>query len=345
MNLATTKIIITKCVTMILMSVLCSGSFVADIMVPNLPYIGPPGSLTYAPDGIKLSPGGHSGIVAINLAQLGLPDVHAVGSIGKDMMGGFLVEQLQSSGVKVHSEVHGDTTTAKNIALLVEGQDRRFIAELTANSLLTPKFLTEALTLVKPKVFYQGTLGGLPHIEAELSSVLKHAKELRASTFLDVIMPSNGWDYLYPALPDVDLLHCNMDEGKNLTGLKNSREIAKSLLDRGVRGVIVTDGKNGLTAGTEEHLVEMPSYTVTQLDPTGAGDALCAGIIDFIHTLGDPEKVFTLDDFVEALLRGQATGGACVTGIVAATNVTKESVSQILQSKGEILENTRTMIR
>ncbi|MCJ7731905.1 PfkB family carbohydrate kinase, partial [Candidatus Bathyarchaeota archaeon] len=77
------------------MSILCSGSFVADILVPDLPEIGPPGSLTYAPNGIHLSPGGHSSNVAINLAQLGACNIHAVGSIGEDEMGEFLIDQLR----------------------------------------------------------------------------------------------------------------------------------------------------------------------------------------------------------------------------------------------------------
>jgi hypothetical protein len=54
------------------MSIFCSGSFVADIIVPDLPRIGPLGSLTYAPNGIHLSPGGHSSNLAINLTQLGV---------------------------------------------------------------------------------------------------------------------------------------------------------------------------------------------------------------------------------------------------------------------------------
>lgn len=327
------------------MSVLCSGSFVADIMVPDLPHIGPPGSLTYAPCGIKLSPGGHSGNVAIDLAQLGVLDVHATGSIGKDMMGGFLVEQLLSRGVKVHSEVHEDTTTAKNIALLVQGQDRRFIAELTANSRLTPRFLIDTMTSVKPKVFYQGTLGGLPFIEAELSSALRHVKGFGALTFLDVIMPSNGWGYLKPALGKTDLLHCNTDEGSKMTGLDCPVQMVDYLLGHGVKGVIITDGKNGLTAGVNGYLVEMPSYNVTQLDPTGAGDALCAGFIHFMNSLPDPSDVFNVETFIEALLVGQATGAACVTGVGATTNVKPGNVSEILHYRGDILGRTSTIKR
>lgn len=130
---------------------------------------------------------------------------------------------------------------------------------------------------------------------------------------------------------------------KNTTTAKNIA--ARALIDQGVRGVIVTDGKNGLTARTKDVLVEMPSYKVTQLDPTGAGDALCAGIINFIYTMQELENVFSVDKFTKALLLGQATGAACVTGIGATTNVTKRYVSQILPSKGDLRENTRTVTR
>lgn len=325
------------------MSVLCSGSFVADILVPDLPHIGPPGSLTYAPNGIKLSPGGHSGNVAIDLAQLGVNNVHATGSIGDDMMGEFLVGQLDSSGVNVHSEIQKDITTAKNIALLVRGQDRRFIAELTANSMLTPRFLTKTMDTVKPKIFYQGTLGGLPYIEGEIISLLRHAKSLGALTLVDVIMPSNGWDYLKRALPEVDILHCNVDEGRNITGLLDSADITRTLLDKGTKSVVLTDGNKGLIAGTRDFLVEMPAFEVEQIDPTGAGDALFAGIITYLSGLKTPDTVFTLETFTEALVQGQAAGAACVTGVGATTNVKQEQVSSILRSKEEILEKTKAV--
>ncbi|MFH1179766.1 MAG: PfkB family carbohydrate kinase, partial [Candidatus Bathyarchaeota archaeon] len=155
------------------MSILCSGSFVADILVPDLPEIGPPGSLTYAPNGIHLNPGGHSSNVAINLAQLGASNIHAVGSIGEDEMGEFLLDQLRNRGVNPLPEIQRDSTTAKNVALLVRGEDRRYIAELTANSLLTTEHLLKSINLVEPDLFYQGTLGGLPDIEKNLPLILE----------------------------------------------------------------------------------------------------------------------------------------------------------------------------
>ena len=69
------------------MNILCRGSFVADILIPNLPNIGPPGNLTYAPNRNYLSIGGHSVNVAINLTQLNTKNIHRVGTIGKDEIG------------------------------------------------------------------------------------------------------------------------------------------------------------------------------------------------------------------------------------------------------------------
>ena len=322
------------------MSILCSGSFVADILVPNLPHIGSPGSLTYAPNGIHLSPGGHSANVAINLAQLEADDIYAVGSIGQDEMGKFLVEQIKNRGVSPLPELHENSTTAKNVALLVKGEDRRYISELSANSLLTSEHLIASMHRVKPKIFYQGTLGGLPSIEKNLTEILDNKDVLN---FIDVIMPSNGWGYLDSASPFIHILHANQLEAYSLTGENDPHKAIGKLNRMGVRLVIISDAQNGVVAGTKSHHIEMPAYQVTQRDPTGAGDALSAGIIGLIQKTNysfddilDPEVI------IELLLYGQAAGAACVTGLGATTNVNMKNVKSILkQQRTKVLSETR----
>ncbi len=76
------------------MSVLCSGSYLADFIVPDLPEIGAPGSLVYAPKGIHFSPGGHSANVALGLVQLGRDGVHSTGCVGDDPLGKLTVALL-----------------------------------------------------------------------------------------------------------------------------------------------------------------------------------------------------------------------------------------------------------
>ena len=326
------------------MNILCSGSFVADILVPDLPKIGPPGSLTYAPNGIHLSPGGHSANVAINLAQLEADNIYAVGSIGRDEMGKFLVEQIKNRGVTPLPEIQENSTTAKNVALLVKGEDRRYISELSANSLLTSEHLIASIRRVKPKLFYQGTLGGLPHIEKNLHEVLDDNKDVL--NFIDVIMPSNGWGYLDSATPLIHILHANQLEAHNLTGENDPYKAISKLNRMGIQLVIISDAQNGVVAGTKLYHIEMPAYQVTQRDPTGAGDALSAGIIGFIQ-----KNNYSLDDIldpeviIELLLYGQAAGAACVTGLGATTNVNMKNVKSILKQQRDKVQSQTRMKR
>jgi sugar/nucleoside kinase (ribokinase family) len=325
------------------MSILCSGSFVADILVPDLPSIGPPGSLTYAPRGIHLSPGGHSSNVAINLTQLGAKNIHAVGSIGKDEMGKFLIDQLRNRGVTPHPEIHEDSTTAKNVALLVRGEDRRYIAELTANSLLTTEHLIKFIEKSKPDILYQGTLGGLPFIEDDLPEVLRKNSANNAINFIDVIMPTNGWEYLNPAYSHIDIFHANLLEASSLTGETSPKKAVTHLVETGIKLTIISDAQRGVIAATEDHILEMPAFEVTQIDPTGAGDALSAGVISYIQKNKVQFNRLTEPDvLIDLLLEGQAAGAVCVTGLGATTSVTRKNVKNILeQQKARVKNSTR----
>lgn len=325
------------------MSVLCSGSFVADILVPDLPFIGPPGSLTYAPNGIHLSPGGHSSNLAINLTQLEIQDIYAVGCIGNDEIGKFLVSQLENKGIKVKAEIKQKNTTAKNVALLVKGEDRRYIAELTANSKQTAKHLIKTIEHVKPKILYQGTLGGLPDIEKNLPDIIETSKQHSTLNFLDVIIPTHGWKYLETSAPLIDILHANKLEATDLTGKKNTHEALSHLIKMGIKLAIISDGENGVTAGTSKIIIDMPGFNVTQRDPTGAGDALSAGAIAHILRNDQPLDYLSKSESLSSLLLyAQAAGAACVTGLGATTTVTQGKINNILREQGEqIISHTK----
>ena len=323
------------------MLVLCSGSYLADILVPGLPGIGPPGSLTYAPMGIHLSPGGHSANVAVCLAQLGQRRVHSVGCVGDDAMGEYVVRELSRAGVSVHPQVAAGVPTAKNVALIVEGEDRRFIAELTANTLLDPGRVTGLVDELKPGLLYQGTVGGLRYVDARLGSVLAHAKGAGSATLVDVIPPTGGWGHMGEAYRHTDVLHLNMREAMMLAS-SDADGALRLLAGVGVPLVIVSDGGNGLVALHRGRRVRMPAFAVRAVDATGAGDALCAGLVDSMARLGvDPARLEGADtrDLLWPLMEAQAVGAACVTGIGATANV-RRSVAEVLiaEQGGRVVE-------
>ena len=325
------------------MTILTSGSLVADIIAPNLPHIGPPGSLTYAPDGIHLHPGGHAVNVAIDLAQLGAHDLHTVAAVGDDLFGGFFKERLEEHRITTHLELV-NANTAKNIALTVMGEDRRFIAELTANALLTTDYLLKTIKETKPQTFYQGTIGGLKHIDPNLHRILREAHKHGSLNIVDVIPPTDGWSHMDKAYARIDILHCNKEQATAMTNLERPEEALSYLIKSGVKLPIITDGPNGIHAGTPRSSIQMPSFQVTQVDSTGAGDALCASLAHQITKLKiKPSDISHLsnESITEILLHAQAAGAVCVTATGATTAVTPEKIKTLIATQGErVLEQT-----
>jgi len=319
--------------------VLCSGSFICDFIAADLPGMGSPGDLIYPPGGISLHPGGHSANVAIDLAQLGRKDTAVVGGIGDDVLGGYIESELIRRGLQVYPEKIPGAHTAKNLVLIVKGEDRRFYAELSANTLLTPGHVLSTLNETRPEVLYQGTVGGLKLLDREIGTILSEAKAMEAVTVLDVVRPyDGGLDGLLAAFDLVDVFHCNGYESQVLTGEKNPMTACETLVRRGAGLVMVTLGSGGLVAGWGENLLRVPVFEVDSVDPTGAGDAFCAGVIDSL--LDHPDLIndireLSVEDVKTMLLKGSAAGAACVTSTGATTAVTREKVDSLMKDQGD----------
>ena len=318
---------------------LCSGSFMCDIIASGLPGLGEPGGLTYAPNGIKLHPGGHAANVAIDLAQLGKSNIVAVGCLGDDLLGDYMESTLKENDVNVKAERLKGINTSKNIVLVVKGEDRRFYAELAANTMLSPGHIISTLKDTHPKTFYQGTVGGLRFLDGHLSEVLGEARKLGCLTVVDIIVPhDDGWRDLKASFPLIDALHCNDDESLALTNEKEPLAAINQIMEQGVKMCIITMGDEGLIAAVGDIRLKMPSLTVDAVDPTGAGDAFCAGIIDALLEAeidGKSLQTIKTDMLKGILLRGAAAGAACVTVSGASTAVTAENVNRLIQEQAD----------
>jgi len=323
------------------MRVLCAGSFMVEIVAAHLPSIPGPGGLVYAPRGIVATVGGHAANVSIDLARLGQEGVAAAGCIGDDPLGRFVEGLLRSEGVDARPE-YSSSGTAKDMSLTVEGEDRRFVAELAANTMLSPGHV-KGLLSERPSVLYMGTVGGLRLIDPTLRGVLAAAHAAGAATFVDVIPPTDpGWSHLIPALPKVDVLHCNEREARSITS-KGPEDAARALIRLGANTTVISLGAGGLVAAGRDVLLSMPAFRVDEVDATGAGDALCAGIIRSLLSVGADPREPTLDQLREALLWGQATGAACVTLPGATAGITLERVTALVEEQGrKVREQTRT---
>lgn len=323
------------------MQVTCAGIFVVDLIAADLPRVSKPGEITFAPRGIGTYIGGHSANVSIDLIKLGMAkgEVSCIGAVGEDLFGSFVEETLRKHRLKVNLQRTKKAGTSVDLILVVKGQDRRYQVDVGANLYLSPSHVLSVVRKESPLIFYVGATGLLGKFDTELAAVLKEVKSLGCVTFLDPVVPyRKSWRHLLRAMKWIDVFHCNDKEASSITNESDVMGAIRSLADAGPRIVAVSLGGKGLVAATRKRLVRMKAFRVRVVDPTGAGDAFCAGTIYRLHRLiqrrNDQSLALTEDELVGVLLEGEAAGAACVTAVGTTSAVTRQNVDMLLDTQG-----------
>ncbi len=323
--------------------VFLAGIAVVDIIATDLPGVPSAGELIFTPKHIELHVGGHTCNVSSDLVQMGLKPseitmVIPVGPEG-DVFADFIVKELEKRGLKPYLQ-RTDKPTSKTMVIVVKGEDRRFINDPGANLAFDPDEVIKLFEEEGGVVFYVGATGILGRFDDKLPEVCKKAKKKGYITFVDPVTPyRKGWNHLISSMENIDVFHCNDMEAKQMTGMKDVKEAIRWMLNRGVKLAIVTMGEKGLLAGFKENTVFVPAFKVEVVDPTGAGDAFCAGVIHSLVTkplLGRVKKgleQLEVEDVVEILVKASAWGAACCMGVGTTSAVKPEVVSRVLSSE------------
>jgi len=289
----------------------CAGILVADTFCGPMPALPRPGQLVAVP-GMINRPGGCAANVAIDLVKQGIA-VDVAGRVGRDSAGRLLIDSLMAQKVGVQSLMWTDEhPTSTTVILLVEGEDRRYVHAFGANRAFAATDLDREW-LKELRLLYVGGVLAMPGLRmGELRDVLGFCRSNGILTVVDVVVPE-GVDVpgqLDPLLPVVDYLLPNEDEAKLLTCRSDPREQIDAFLFRGAGTVVITRGANGAVAGNHSHCWEIGTYPATMLDPSGAGDAFCSGIITGAVNLWD----------IPRTLRYAAALGASATRAVGTTD-------------------------
>ncbi|MGQ9513854.1 MAG: carbohydrate kinase family protein [Thermoproteota archaeon] len=315
------------------------GVIVADIIAAELPKVASPGELVVLPRTIELHIGGHPANITIDLVNLGQEgnSLKAVGAVGEDIFGNFVLDTLSSKGIRTSISRYKVGTT-KNVILVVRGEDRRFHVEPGASWELKADEVIATLEEEPPKIFYVVS-GMCRDVDSKLDKIMSRASDLGCITFLDVITALGiDWGFIRDAMKYSDIFHCNTLELLNLTGIQDFNSSIEKVLNLGVKLMLLTDGERGAYAVDREKRVAQPAFRVKSIDPTGAGDAFCAGFMDMFFRRGiRKEEVSNLpeEQIVGILERAQAAGAACVTAIGTTTGVTAERVEEMIRAQGE----------
>jgi sugar/nucleoside kinase (ribokinase family) len=321
--------------------VTCAGILVADLIAADLPRVSPPGDITFAPRGIGVHIGGHAANVSADLIGLGMKagEVSCLGAVGEDLFGSFFEQALAGRGVSTRLQRTLEALTSVDLILVVKEEDRRYHCHMGANSFFDPDFVLRSVRREPPLLFYAGGAGLMARFDRHLAYVLKEVKKLGCMTFVDPVRPHDGsWDFLREALEWTDIFHCNDLEAQTLTEEARLRKSIRVLLGSGPNIVLVSRGKDGVTAARRGRLLTLGGFKVKTLDPTGAGDAFCAGFIrqtvDKFGKSAAGDLDWEDEDLAVALLLAEAAGAACVTGIGTTSAVTGQNVRRLIAAQG-----------
>lgn len=149
-----------------------------------------------------------------------------------------------------------------------------------------------------------------PSLQLEVLEQMREPKLVIADTM-------NFWiegtpDELEKMLRRVDVLVINEEEARQLSGLHNIVRVARDLLKRGPRIVVIKRGEYGALLFEGDQVFSAPAYPVDMvLDPTGAGDTFAGGMLGFIAKRDSLDH----DTLRRAIVYGSALASYCVEGV------------------------------
>jgi sugar/nucleoside kinase (ribokinase family) len=213
---------------------------------------------------IHKSMGGQAANVASWLSHLGT-EATFVGCVGSQDVA-KLISELSERGIQ--TSLQSSTKPTGSLVVLVQGESRSMLTDRGAN-------LDLNLREIDPTGFSAVYLSGyslLGRTTDEISDLVERVKQAGALLAIDPgsygFIKDHGVDKFRALLALADLVFPNLEEEQLL-----------NLQGRTPLTVVTMAQKGALAVWANGATVEIPGQTVRSVDPTGAGDAFCAGFL------------------------------------------------------------------
>lgn len=287
------------------------------------------------PSAYQPAAGGAPANVAVGVARLGAP-AGFVGKVGHDAFGRFLLTTLEGEGVDVSQVRMTALRTALAFVTQGEAGERDFVfyrenaadlsltaEDIRADYLKAAAFLHVGSLSLTAEPARSATLAAL-HLAHSLGVPRSVDPNLRLALWPN---PSVARREIAALLPHATVIKLSEGELAFLTGATTERA-ARSLMGEATALLCVTRGAAGATYYSAHGSGSVPSFPVTPVDTTGAGDAFVAALLVGLRQQGDWLAALSHTPTIERVVKR--------ANAVAALTVTKQGAIPALPNRAEL---------
>jgi sugar/nucleoside kinase (ribokinase family) len=274
----------------------------------------PPGGGTNFIDELTLAVSGAAGTASIAAAKMGLKTL-AVGGVGSDLMGDWVLQRLEHFGVDASTmqQKPGWKTSSSIVTTRADGsRPALHMRGATADFYVDDVMMKQ---VIDANVVHIGGIGLMREMDTGRNAeLMKQAKAHGATTTVDVFAGSpDDMPAIAMVLPYTDYFMPSIEEAEALTGLADRSDMAKHFLDLGVKCCVFTLGGDGAyyhhSNGTK---FKVPAFDIMVKCTCGCGDAFNAGFAVGLNKGFDAE---TTVRFAQATSALNATGLGSQAGV------------------------------
>ncbi len=224
--------------------------------------------------------GGSAANTIVGVADLGGSAAYA-GKTGDDEFGRRYLDEMRQLGITIEVRANAGRTGAC-VVLITPDAQRTMLTHLGVSSTLGPKDIDAAEIARARYVYIEGYLftgkstraAALTAIELAGRQGVKVALTVSDPFLIDLYRDQ----FLKLIEGPVDLLFCNEQEARALTGFDDPVECARDI-HKYCENVALTLGKNGSIIMHEGDVIPVEGVEVRAVDTTGAGDMYAAGVL------------------------------------------------------------------